>query len=179
MAKQQDKSVATDYTQRELFVAFNNHSRDCQPPPKFTNRDTADDKKPRPDYHGYFENQYGEQFVFIYDFGKEKARLYGGDCGWKKELKIDVMPLDKIEDNITSNGKTPEEFREFKQKHLDTGRGFGAYITVQVRHDSPEVVLAVRGVNMNAQEMNWLKACWMTVQHFRDVRDSKFTANGQ
>jgi hypothetical protein len=31
----------------------------------------------------YFENAYGEQWVFLYDGKTHQAELWGGDCGWK------------------------------------------------------------------------------------------------
>ena len=31
----------------------------------------------------YFENAYGEQWVFIFDAKTQLAELWGGDCGWK------------------------------------------------------------------------------------------------
>ena len=44
-----------------VFAARNNHTAHCGQPPRIRNSDN-----PRL-YHGYFENRYGEQFVFTYD----------------------------------------------------------------------------------------------------------------
>jgi hypothetical protein len=42
-------------------------------------------------YVGYFENPYGEQWVFIGDPKTGKAVIRGGDCGWEKEYKISLQ----------------------------------------------------------------------------------------
>jgi hypothetical protein len=40
--------------------------------------------KPNGAYFGYFENCYGEQWVFTYDHETGKAVLSGGDVSWKE-----------------------------------------------------------------------------------------------
>lgn len=40
--------------------------------------------KPNSTYFGYFENCYGEQWVFTYDPETDKAVLSGGDVSWKE-----------------------------------------------------------------------------------------------
>lgn len=54
----------------------NVHGDDCGDPPIFRN-DAAGK------YHGYFENVYGEQWVFVYDHTSKTGRLVGGDAGWQ------------------------------------------------------------------------------------------------
>ncbi len=54
---------------------WNRHSENCGKPPAITN---ASGKK----YHGYFENRYGEQWVFVYDRDTRTGELRGGDIGW-------------------------------------------------------------------------------------------------
>ena len=34
-------------------------------------------------YRGYFENDYGEQAIFVYDRDSSQAVLYLGDAGWQ------------------------------------------------------------------------------------------------
>ena len=49
----------TDRDQEPIFWVGNHHVADCGKPPHI-------DGDIRKRYHGYFENQYGEQAVFIY-----------------------------------------------------------------------------------------------------------------
>ena len=35
-------------------------------------------------YHGYFENRYGEQWIFTFDRATREASLHGGDAGWAR-----------------------------------------------------------------------------------------------
>ena len=41
-------------------------------------------------YIGYFENPYGEQWVFVGDRKAGKAVIRGGDVGWESEHEISV-----------------------------------------------------------------------------------------
>jgi hypothetical protein len=59
-----------------LFQVRNHHSAECGIPPHI------DDRSPS-QYLGYFENQYGEQAVFVCDRDSNQAVLYLGDAGWQ------------------------------------------------------------------------------------------------
>ncbi len=59
-----------------LFQVRNHHSANCGASPHVDDVDTGQ-------YLGYFENQYGEQALFIYDHEANKAVLYLGDAGWE------------------------------------------------------------------------------------------------
>ena len=59
-----------------LFQVRNHHTAECGIPPHI------DDVHPN-QYQGYFENQYGEQAVFVYDRDSSQAILYLGDAGWE------------------------------------------------------------------------------------------------
>jgi len=39
-------------------------------------------------YVGYFENPYGEQWVFVFDRDSRTAILRGGDVGWNEQFDI-------------------------------------------------------------------------------------------
>jgi hypothetical protein len=39
-------------------------------------------------YVGYFENLFGEQWIFIYDRTAKTASLYGGDVGWNTRMEV-------------------------------------------------------------------------------------------
>src|SRR5438309_10136581 len=59
-----------------VFAAYNaNHER-CGAPPRLRNTDNPGL------YHGYFENRYGEQFVFTFDRATGTGTVSGGDLGW-------------------------------------------------------------------------------------------------
>ena len=59
-----------------VFAAHNNHDERCGPPPHLRNTDNLGL------YYGYFENRYGEQFVFTFDRGTGTGTVSGGDLGW-------------------------------------------------------------------------------------------------
>jgi len=64
-----------------LLEIDNVHVAGCGPPPSI---DAADK------YVGYFENPYGEQWLFVGDPKTGKAVLRGGDCGWEREYKVSL-----------------------------------------------------------------------------------------
>ena len=59
-----------------LLHVRNHHSAECGTPPHI------DDVRAG-QYLGYFENEYGEQAVFVYDRDSSQAILYLGDAGWQ------------------------------------------------------------------------------------------------
>ncbi len=64
-----------------FFVMRNNHMIGCGEPPAFTNEAPGR-------YHGYFENSYGEQWVFVYHRAGKKGELRGGDAGWEQVFEV-------------------------------------------------------------------------------------------
>lgn len=58
-----------------LLQIRNHHSVACGDPPIINSDD-------RNVYLGYFENAFGEQWVFSFDRATGKAELRGGDIGW-------------------------------------------------------------------------------------------------
>jgi hypothetical protein len=73
MADQEGKD--TDCTGL-VFAAHNNHDPRCGRPPRVRNTDNPGL------YHGYFEDRYGEQFVFTFDRATGTGTVSGGDLGW-------------------------------------------------------------------------------------------------
>jgi hypothetical protein len=57
-----------------FFAMRNNHVSGCGEPPLVRNEAPGR-------YYGYFENAYGEQWVFVYDRANKTAELRGGDVG--------------------------------------------------------------------------------------------------
>jgi hypothetical protein len=68
-------STTTERADTPLFAVRNHHSADCGRPPHI------DDRSPS-QYLGYFENQHGEQAVFVDDRAARQAVVYVGDAGW-------------------------------------------------------------------------------------------------
>jgi len=58
-----------------LLQIRNHHSLACGDPPIVNGVDPNV-------YLGYFENAFGEQWVFSFDKATRKAELRGGDIGW-------------------------------------------------------------------------------------------------
>lgn len=59
----------------------NRHAESCGLPPQVTN-----DKSNN--YFGYYENNMGEQWIFVYDRDTKKAVLRGGDVGWEDKYEV-------------------------------------------------------------------------------------------
>src|SRR5437773_1670574 len=62
--------------EQSLFTVSNHHAVGTGQPPS-VNGDEANT------YHGYFENRYGEQSIFIYRRATGEALLCCGDAEWK------------------------------------------------------------------------------------------------
>ena len=64
-----------------LLQIRNHHVAACGDPPVITGANPHV-------YVGYFENPYGEQWVFTYDHKSKKAELRGGDIGWNSRCEV-------------------------------------------------------------------------------------------
>lgn len=64
-------------SERPIFRVSNHHTDACGAPP------TVDDSEPDR-YLGYFENQYGEQAIFVYDRARRAGTLWLGDAEWER-----------------------------------------------------------------------------------------------
>lgn len=71
-----------------IFRVRNRHSASVGEPPEI-------DGNNKSRYHGYFENEYGDQAIFIYDYETRTGTLWLGDAGWEKSYEV-------------VNGKVPE-----------------------------------------------------------------------
>lgn len=65
-----------------LFQVSNHHIESCGNPP-FIDGDV------RKRYHGYFENEHGEQAVFVYDYEVGEGTPWMGDAGLDTPHKVD------------------------------------------------------------------------------------------
>jgi hypothetical protein len=68
--------TGTNLADAPLFQVGNHHSPASGPPPHVA------DLTPN-QYRGYFENEYGEQAIFVYDRDASTAVVYVGDAGWQ------------------------------------------------------------------------------------------------
>ena len=83
------KALEDSMRNQPLFQVTNHHGEACGIPPQI-------DEQTFPDvYRSYFENQNGEQAIFLYDYEQERGILYLGDEGWEH-------PYDVVD------GKVPE-----------------------------------------------------------------------
>jgi hypothetical protein len=79
-----------------LFQVTNHHGESCGIPPQI-------DEQTFPDvYRSYFENQNGEQVIFLYDYEQECGTLYMGDAGWEHPYdvvdgKVSGLVLNRLE----------------------------------------------------------------------------------
>jgi hypothetical protein len=39
-------------------------------------------------YYGYFENEYSEQSVFVYDYASKQGTIWSGDAGWDESYAV-------------------------------------------------------------------------------------------
>jgi len=62
----------------QLLTIENNHFDDCGKPPVVS----------PDDYVGYFQNSFGEQWIFTFDRQTRTGTLYGGDIGWDEPCKV-------------------------------------------------------------------------------------------
>ena len=66
-----------------LLTVFNNHTASCGDPP--IERVQPSDNR----YVGYFENMFGEQWIFTFDRKVGTGQLRGGDVGWNTPLTVE------------------------------------------------------------------------------------------
>ena len=74
---------------RLVFTAHNTHHERCGAPPRLRNTDNPGL------YYGYFENRYGEQFVFTFDRVTGTGTVSGGDLGWGEPKTFTLGLLDE------------------------------------------------------------------------------------
>ena len=79
-----------------LLTIRNHHSPACGDPP-IVNEEVHDT------YIGYFENQYGEQWVFTCNRATGESVLRGGDIGWNKPCPVVDGQVDDL--NLSQDEK--------------------------------------------------------------------------
>jgi len=64
-----------------LLEVRNHHTSEAGEPPRISDDDPNQ-------YIGYFENQFGEQAIFVFDRTTRTAKLHLGDAGWETEHAV-------------------------------------------------------------------------------------------
>jgi len=64
-----------------IFTVTNHHAEKCGSPPRI-------DDSALNCYRGYFENERGEQAIFVYDRATRHGTLYLGDAGWEQPYPV-------------------------------------------------------------------------------------------
>jgi hypothetical protein len=68
-------------SEQPIFRVTNHHTNACGTPP------TINDSEPNR-YLGYFENEHGEQAIFVYDRTRRAGTLSLGDAGWERSHEV-------------------------------------------------------------------------------------------
>ena len=63
-----------------ILQIYNRNTASCGTPPRVEERPEQ--------YLGYFENEYGEQMIFLFDQDNETGRLYAGDAEWETPYEV-------------------------------------------------------------------------------------------
>jgi hypothetical protein len=122
-----------------VFAAHNNHDPSCGRPPRL--RNTADPGR----YHGYFENRYGEQFVFTFDRATGTGTISGGDLGWDEPRSFTLGLLDEA----------LRETQKLAGRITEPGRAEAAGLSVI---DAALALGRLTGLT-GKDEVIWLRAC--------------------
>ena len=72
-----------------VFTAHNNHDESCGRPPRLRNTDNLGL------YYGYYENFFGEQFVFTFGQATGAGTISGGDLDWGNPRPFTLPLLDE------------------------------------------------------------------------------------
>jgi excisionase family DNA binding protein len=75
-----EETEAESKPQPYIFQVRNHQVESCGMPPHFDNPDGA--------YLSYYENRYGEQNIFVYNYQTKEAFLYMGDAGWERPRQV-------------------------------------------------------------------------------------------
>lgn len=153
----------TEHGNKIVFQALNDHVDGCGPPPSFSNRDGKNL------YHGYFKNQFGEQFVFVFDRDKGTGVLYSGDCDWKTKMPVVEISYDEAVARLAKGTSMPrEEIEKFFDQH-----NFDSF------HRLPSGnFVVVPGWLIGRDEMTWLAACWLATHPFTTLPPSTSSSGG-
>jgi len=131
-----------------LFQISNHQSEDCGDPPQL-----PDDLDTGPYWRSYFENKYGEQWLFLYNEETKEAAIHSGDCGWKHKLGVKRVPAKVL--YASSMGPLEGQF-------VLAGKTITSVILGQTA-EPPPITFVIdedgNGITCNAPEQMWIDAC--------------------
>ena len=81
----------------EIATILNKHTEGCGSPPEIDFENV--------DYFSYFENEHGEQSIFICDRDQGVVKVYIADASWENPIEL---PLEDVQNNELSS----EELKE-------------------------------------------------------------------
>jgi hypothetical protein len=122
-----------------VFAAQNNHDPRCGRPPRVRNTDNPER------YHGYFENRYGEQFIFTFDRATQLGTVSGGDLGWDDPKEFTLGLLDEV---LRGN-------RKIAAQVVEEGRDETTNLPVI---DAAQALGRLAGLT-GKDEVLWMRAC--------------------
>jgi hypothetical protein len=122
-----------------VFAAHNTHYERCGAPPRLRNTDNPGL------YYGYFENRYGEQFVFVFDRATKTGTVSGGDLDWGDPKAFTLGLLDEV---LRST-------RNIAGQVVPAGRDETSNLPVI---DTAQALARLTGLT-GKDEVIWLRAC--------------------
>ena len=134
-----------------VFVAHNTHHARCGAPPRLLN---ANDLGL---YHGYFENRYGEQFVFTFDRATGTGTISDGDLGWGDPRSFTLGLLDEV----------VRDTRRVAAQVVEQGRTEASDLPTV---DAALALGRLTGLTGN-DEVIWLRACLAACTAFADTAE--------
>lgn len=141
-----------------LFSVPNHQSEDCGKPPVLPT-----DFNSRPYRRSYFENHYGEQWLFWYDMDTKETHIYGGDCGWDMSLTAHRVLTTDLLGIFRSLGDNMFAQMTLAGKVLTPQRILGS----SSNEDPKTTMIVVNSqehlVTLNGEEYVWLEACLMSL----------------
>lgn len=144
---------------KPLFTAENYHGEAAPTLP--------DDWQSGKYYHGYFENKYGEQWLFLSETKPDRlVGVFCGDVGWNRKLKLVRISIS----TILKEGRLREKHNRQHKIKAHTGLVMqtvlaGACTVHQIlRDDHNDIITLLLGednglITCNLPEHVWLEAC--------------------
>jgi hypothetical protein len=123
-----------------VFAAHNNHTANGGLPPQVR---TTDNRRL---YYGYFENRYGEQFVFTFDPATKTGTITGGDLDWGHPKSFTIA---QVEEALRTIEETVHSLDAEGKKRIETSG-----LTI----DAAQMLGSLTGVS-GKDEVIWLRAC--------------------
>lgn len=134
-----------------VFAVDNHHVASCGDIPSAVAEELRTSS-----FRSYFENKYGEQWIFYYNRGTQQITVRGGDCGWASVMhpvRVSIHALTQLATPDTPHflfqiilaGKIAVPHAVLRQPKITA---------VTFLMDEQE-----QGVNLNEAESIWLDAC--------------------